>query len=187
VAGSNEYATAVAIAQQLSNPSVIFEATGLDFADALSAVPAAIEQNGAILLTDGTTQAPETASYLSSHSHDTRYAVGGPLAAAGADKSATAIYGQDQFGTSAAVAAAFFPTPKSLGAATGVNFPDGLAAGPGLGLSDAPLLLVEPTGALPPTVLAYLQAAGGTVTRATLFGGPLAVSDQVLSELDGAL
>ena len=187
VAGSDEYATAVAIAEQLGNPSVVFEATGLNFPDALSAVPAAIEQGGAILLTDGTTQAPETAAYLAAHSHDTRYAIGGPLAAAGADKTATAIYGQDQYGTSAAVAAAFFATPKTVGAATGTNFPDGLAAGPGLGLADAPLLLVEPTGALPPAVLAYLQAAGGTVTGGILFGGPLAVADQVLSELDGAI
>jgi len=187
VSGSDEYATAVAIAVQLGNPGVIFEATGLNFPDALSAVPAAVVQNGAILLTDGTTQAPETATYLAAHSHDTRYAIGGPLAAAGADKTATAIYGQDQFGTSAAVASAFFPTPKTVGAATGTNFPDGLAAGPGLGRAGAPLLLVEPTGALPPAVLTYLQAAGGGISTGTLFGGPLAVADSVLSELDGAL
>jgi hypothetical protein len=56
-----------------------------------------------------------------------------------------------------------------------------------LGLVDSPLLLVEPTGALPPAVLAYLHAAAATVTAGTLFGGPLAVTDQVLSELDGAL
>jgi hypothetical protein len=187
VAGSDEYATAVAIAEQLGNPSVIFEATGLNFPDALSAVPAAINRSGAILLTDGTTQAPETAAYLAAHPNDTRYAIGGPLAAAGADKTATAIYGQDQYGTSAAVATAFFPKPTTVGAATGTNFPDGLAAGPGLGLADAPLLLVAPTGALPPAILAYLQAAGGTITGGILFGGPLAVADQVLSELDGAL
>jgi|HubBroStandDraft_1064217.scaffolds.fasta_scaffold27878_2 hypothetical protein len=187
VAGADEYATAVAIAQQLGNPSVIFEATGLNFPDALSAVPAAVEQSAAILLTDGTTQAPETATYLSAHPKDTRYAIGGPLAAAGADPSATAIYGQDQYGTSAAVAAAFFPKPTTVGAATGTNFPDGLAAGPGLGLADAPLLLVPPTGALPPTILTYLQAAGGTVIGGLLFGGPLAVADQVLAELDAAL
>ena len=42
-AGVDEYATAVDIAQQLGNPSTIFEATGLSFYDALSAVPAAIE------------------------------------------------------------------------------------------------------------------------------------------------
>ena len=47
VQGPNEYATAVAIASQLGNPSTVFEATGLFFADALSAVPAAIHVGGA--------------------------------------------------------------------------------------------------------------------------------------------
>ncbi len=84
-AGTDEYATAVEIAEQLGNPTTIFEATGLNFPDALSAVPAAIAASGAILLTDGTTQAPETAAYLAERPDDIRYAIGGPLAAAGAD------------------------------------------------------------------------------------------------------
>jgi hypothetical protein len=36
-------------------------------------------------------------------------------------------------------------------------------------------------------VLAYLNNVGGGVTSGTLFGGPLAVVDQVLAELDGAV
>ena len=54
-------------------------------ADALSAVPAAVARNGVILLTDGNHQAPETAAYLSAHPGTTRFAIGGPLAATGAD------------------------------------------------------------------------------------------------------
>lgn len=50
------------IAEQLGNPTTIFEATGLSFQNALSAVGAAIEDHGAILLTDGTSQALETAA-----------------------------------------------------------------------------------------------------------------------------
>ena len=46
VAGADEYATAVDVAEQLGNPSTIFEATGLSFQDALSAVPAAIATRG---------------------------------------------------------------------------------------------------------------------------------------------
>src|ERR1700678_2706891 len=103
-AGANEYATAVDIAQQLGNPSTIFEATGLSFYDALSAVPAAIENHAAILLTDGATQSPETAAYLAQFPGDVRYAIGGSLAAAGADPGATAVFGQDLYSTSAAVA-----------------------------------------------------------------------------------
>jgi hypothetical protein len=125
--------------------------------------------------------------YLSAHATDVRYAIGGPLAAAGADPAATAVFGNDLYATSAAVASTFFPTPSAVGAATGAGFPDALSAGPSLGRAKAPLLLVPPTGPLPPAVLAYLSLVGGGVTSGTLFGGPLAVVDQVLAELDGAV
>jgi hypothetical protein len=187
IAGSDEFDTAILIAQRLGNPTHIFEATGLNFADALSAVPAAIELHGAILLTDGATQDPETSAYLAAHPGDFRYAIGGPLAAAGADPGASPIYGQDQYATSAAVASAFFAQATVVAAATGTNFPDALAAGPILGEAKGPVLLVAPSGALPPAVAAYLGSVGPGVQKATLFGGPLAVMDQVLAELDGAL
>ncbi len=184
LAGANEYQTAVLIAEELHNPSTIFEATALNFADALSAVPAAIELHAAILLTDGPVQSPETAAYLAQHLNDTRYAIGGPLAAAGADPGATAIYGTTLYDTSAAVATKFFPAPSEIGAATGTNFPDALAGGPMLGVASGPLLLVQPTGPLPTAVAAYLSNVASGISSAFLFGGPLAVSDQVLAELD---
>jgi hypothetical protein len=188
IAGSDEYATAIDIAEALGNPSTIFEATGLDFADALSAVPAAIEKSGAILLTDGSTQDPETASYLSAHSGDTRYAIGGPLAAYGADPTATPVYGADLYGTSAAVASTFFPTPTVFGAATGAFYSDALSGGVFMGTrpSLGPVLLVEPTGSLPPSIDSYLVAAAPRLTQGYLFGGPAAVDDSVLSELESA-
>ncbi|MGH8997667.1 MAG: cell wall-binding repeat-containing protein, partial [Acidimicrobiales bacterium] len=123
LAGNDEYATAVQIAQQLGNPGTVFEATGLSFADALSAVPAAVMLHGAILLTQGPVQNAETATYLEQHPSDHRDAIGGPLAAAGADPGAQAVFGNDLYATSAAVAATFFPTPTTVGAATGTNFP----------------------------------------------------------------
>ena len=186
LAGSDQFATAVLIAEQLGNPKTIFEATGLNFADALSAVPAAVLDHGAILLTEGSTQDPETASYLAEHPSDVRYAIGGPLAAAGADPGATAVFGADLYGTSAAVAELFFPDPTAVGAATGAGFQDALSAGPSLGQADAPVLLVPPIGALPGAIEAYLNQVGTGLGSGTLFGGPLAVSDQVLAELDGA-
>ncbi len=184
IAGADEYATAVAIAQQLNNPTTIFEATGENFPDALSAVPAAVLDHGAILLTEGPTQDPETATYLAEHPGDTRYAIGGPLAAAGADPAATPVYGTSLYDTSAAVASRFFPSPTTIGAATGANFPDALSAGPGLGLAKAPLLLVPPSGPLPASIASYLSGVAPGLTSGTLFGGPLAVADQVLAELD---
>lgn len=185
-AGADEYATAVDIAEQLGNPTTIFEATGLNFPDALSAVPAAIATNGAILLTDGTTQATETAAYLAAHSSDFRDAIGGPLAAAGADPAAHAVYGQDLYGTSAAVASTFFPKTMTFGAATGTNFPDALSGGVFMGApaTNGPVLLVQPSGPLPPAITSYLSGVAPTLTQGYLFGGPLAVGADVLSELE---
>jgi len=183
--GQDAYATAVAVAHQLGDPSTIFEATGLKFADALSAVPAAIKAHGAILLTAGATQSPETAAYLNAHPGDTRYAIGGPAAAGGADPTATLIYGQDEYETSAAVAARFFPDATTFGAATGVNFPDALSGGTfeGSTATPAPMLLVRPTGGLPTSVSGYLTSLGSNVTAGVVFGGPAAVPDSTLTLL----
>ena len=170
-----------------ATPATVFEATGLDFADALSAVPAAVVTHGAILLTDGSAQDPETASYLAAAPErhplrDRRPARGG-----GGRSQRTAIFGQTLFDTSAAVAARSSRRPTAVGAATGANFPDALAAGPGLGRAGAPMLLVPPTGALPASVAAYLGSVGARVNRGTLFGGIFAVSEAVLAELDGVV
>jgi hypothetical protein len=181
-AGADEYATAVDIAGALGDPSTVFEATGLSFQDALSAVPAAIARRGAILLTDGNLQAPETAAYLAAHPFDTRYAIGGSFAAAGADPSATAIFGQDLYDTSAAVASAFFARASVFGAATGLNFPDALAGGVFMGTRGGPVLLVEPSLPLPSNVDSYLLG-DAQLSNGFLFGGSLAVGDDVAAAL----
>jgi len=184
IAGTDEYDTAVQIAKQLGDPSTIFEATGLNFADALSAVPAAILNHGAILLTDGTTQAPQTATYLAAHPADTRFAIGGPLAAAGADPSATAVYGQDLYATSAAVASRFFASATTFGAATGLNFPDALSGGVFMGSSPhvGPVLLVDSSLPVPSSITSYLTE-DTAMSNGYLFGGPLAVGDDVMAAL----
>jgi hypothetical protein len=183
-AGVDEYATAVDIANQLGNPPTVFEATGLNFYDALSAVPAAIEDGGAILLTDGSVQAPETAAYLSRFHPSLRYTIGGPLAAGGADPGATNVSGADLFATSAAVATRFFPGAALFGAATGATFPDALSGGGYMGMKGGPMLLVNPTAPLPASIAAYLSAGVGRFAMGTIFGGPLAVNDSVLLALE---
>jgi hypothetical protein len=184
VAGQTAAATAVAIAQQLGNPSTVFEATGTNFPDALSAVPAAIKKNGVILLTDGSSQNPTTSAYLSQHPSDTRYAVGGPLAAAGADPSATPVWGSDLYDTSAVIDARFFPAATVYGAATGANYPDALAGGVFVsdGGRSGPIVLVAPSTPLPPAAYGYLIDTP-TITSGYLFGGTLAVNPAVATAL----
>ncbi|MGH9006225.1 MAG: cell wall-binding repeat-containing protein [Acidimicrobiales bacterium] len=187
-AGADEYATAVDIAEQLGNPTTIFEATGLGFYDALSAVPAAIEEHGAILLTDGSSEPFETYAYIVEHPGDTRFAIGGPLAAGGADAGATAIYGQDLFNTSTAVANYFFPHPSVFGAATAAEFPDALGGGVFMatGVRLGPILLVNPGSPLPPEITPYLATLAAS-TKAYVFGGPLAVGPDVVTALQLAI
>lgn len=195
IAGPDEFATAVAIAQQLGSPSTVFEATGTSFADALSAVPPAIALHGAILLTNGNQQAPETAAYLAQHPQTTRYAIGGPLAAAGADPTATAIFGPDLYATSAAVASRFFPTAQVFGVATAATFTDALSGGLYMGTLPAsttgsvgsgagPVLLVAPSAPLPSSAAGYLSGDRANITEGVVFGGPLALGSDVQSALE---
>jgi len=185
-AGVDEYGTAVDIAKQLGNPTTIFEATGLTFYDALSSVPAAIEDHGAILLTEGSTQDPATTAYLAAHPADAHYAIGGPLAALGADPVAIGIYGADAYSTSAAVANFFFAGANSYGVATGLGYTDALAGGVFMATGGrlGPILLVNPS--VVPKVPAAVAAYLATLTKGTqgyVIGGPLAIPADVLADI----
>jgi hypothetical protein len=180
VAGADRYATAVAIAGVMGNPTTVFEASGINFPDALSAVPAAVAAHGAILLTDGAAQSAATSAYLTAHA-TSRYAVGGP--AAYADPSAIGIAGADRYATSDAVALAFFPTTAGVSVSSGANFPDALAAGPVAGAAKQPMLLVPATGALPEPITSYLATHAGGIASVQAFGGTSAIADSVLSEV----
>ena len=181
VYGVDRYATAVAIAHELGDPSTVFEATGLNFPDALAAGPAAVKTGGAILLTAGSQQATATAAYLAAHSAGPRYALGGPAAAA--DPSAQAFIGTDRYDTAAQVADQFFPAATAIGVATGRAFPDALASGYNLGAKQVPLLLVPPAGGLPASVVTEMLFDFATVRDAVAFGGTAAVSDGVATQV----
>lgn len=180
VAGADRYATAVAIAAAMGNPTTAFEASGTNFPDALSAVPAAVAVHGAILLTNGAAQSAATSAYLTAHA-TSRYAVGGP--ATWADPSAIGIAGADRFATSEAVALAFFPTTTGVAVASGANFPDALAAGPIAGAATRPVLLVPGTGSLPEPIASYLTTHASGIASVRAFGGTAAVADTVLNEV----
>jgi YVTN family beta-propeller protein len=183
IAGADRFETAVAVADELGNPTTIFLASGSDFADALTAGPAAAQAQGAILLTSPGGVEISTLNYLGAHSA-TVYAVGGPAAAA--DPAATPIFGADRFGTAIAVAQQFFPAATSAGIASGGAFPDALAAGAYMATIGGPLLLTPPT-TLSPSVVVYLAAAKATTTSADIFGGTAALSANVQTSAEMAL
>lgn len=184
ISGSDRYGTAVAIAGALGNPTTVFEASGVNFPDALSAVPAAVTAHGAILLTSGAAPTAVTTAYLRAHA-TTRYAIGGP--AAYADPTAIGIAGADRYATSEAVALAFFATTTGVTIASATSFPDALAGGPVAGTANHPVLLVPPTGTLPEPITAYLTTHAGDVTSVQALGGVSALGDTVLTEVANSL
>lgn len=177
IAGGDRFATATAIAGALGNPSTVLEADGLGFADALSAGPAAAIRHGAVLLTDGSTQAQETGDYLAAH-HPTAYAIGGPASAA--DPTAQAIVGSNRYDTAARVASAFFTKPAEIGFATGTDYPDALAAGAQLAKLGAPLLLVGP-GLIPAATANYVASDAPSAT--VVYGGVSAIPESLAALL----
>jgi YVTN family beta-propeller protein len=183
ISGGDRYATAVAVANAMGAPSTVFLATAANYADALAAGPSAAHVAGTILLTDGTVMPAVTTAYLAAHP-GTTYAVGGP--AATADQSASAISGTDRYATAVLVAKQFFPTPTTVGLASGVTFADALPAAAYLARVGGPLLLTDPN-ALPSTASTYLTPAQSSITRALVFGGMTAVSHDASTEFSVAL
>jgi len=182
LAGADRFQTAVAIAGALGNPSTVFEATGLDFPDGLSAGAAASRAHGVVLLTNGSAPAAATVDYLKAHPGQD-YAIGGPAALA--DPAATPLAGADRYATATSVAQRFFASPTVVGFASGAVFPDALTGGANIAARGGPLLLVPPTGALPPSLSSYL-GANPTIRSGVIYGGTFVVGPAVATELSSA-
>ncbi|MGH9073978.1 MAG: cell wall-binding repeat-containing protein, partial [Acidimicrobiales bacterium] len=182
--GVDRFATAVDIARAVGAPSRILVARGDAFPDALSAAAATGVPGAVVVLTNGPAMPSETAAYLASHPGVAAFAIGGP--AARADPHATAIVGPDRFSTSTLVAARLFPQPTKAGIASGLDFPDALAAGPALARAGAPLLL-SGAATLPASVSSYLAGARAGLAGVLVYGGSAAISDAVVRAVRSAL
>ena len=179
-AGGNRFETAVLVADNaLGAPDVVLLATGLDFPDALSAGAAAANLQGAVLLTAGDQLPTATQDYLDRHADTSRYAIGGPAAAA--DPGATPIVGSDRVSTAVAVAERLYASPTVVGVATAAGFPDALAGGALVASRGGPVLLTDPSR-LSDAVATYVRDRS-SVDTGMLFGGTAALSSQVEDDL----
>ncbi|GGM46369.1 cell wall-binding repeat-containing protein [Microbacterium saperdae] len=119
------------------------------------------------------------------------YASDGPSAAQHGSESATAaapapsierLFGADRYETAAAVSADVFEAGTITAfVASGRDFPDALSAAPVSGLMNGPVLLTQP-GWLPPATAREVAAL--KLDSVFVVGGPGAVSDTVLTQLD---
>lgn len=191
VAGLDRYATAADLAvDRFDGPvPVAFVATGIDFPDALAAVPAAVRQGGPVLLAARDTLPQATVDALRALRPEQVVVLGGTQAigegvaqrieqAVPGDAAVMRLSGPDRFQTAArVVAGAFDAGTHSVHLATGTRFADALAAGPAAAARGGPLLLVT-RDALPPPSEAELERLGPRVVSAV--GGSVVMSDRVI-------
>jgi putative cell wall-binding protein len=197
--GSDRFQTSLQIAQQgMGSPHQVVVATGLDFADALSAGPLAADEGNAILLSNGKTLDPATKAYIAGAERkngaaDPAFhlnAVGG--AAVAATKylggQSHSLMGADRYQTAAAVAARFaadMPVTQ-FGVATGMQFADALTGGAYMANAGQPLLLTAPT-VLAPADTGLLRGMQAQLSAVTLFGGPVAITKTVMDQITRAV
>ena len=158
LAGANRYGTAASVATMAHPTGVdtIYLATGLGFADALSAGPAAAAVDGVVLISTPDRLPLEIAAAIKTLSPSEVVVVGGTLALGTAIEqelrslgvgTVRRIAGPDRYATSAAVSAETFGSGASAALlATGMAFPDALAGVAAAGKLGVPLLLTEPSG-----------------------------------------
>jgi putative cell wall-binding protein/spore germination protein YaaH len=194
--GQDRFATAAAVSAATfpSGAAVAYVTTGTGFADAVSAAPAAARDGAPVLLTGVDLAPPAMLAELARLAPARVVIVGGlgavsdgVLAAIQATlpfAAITRLAGADRYATSAAVAATFPAGIPVLYAASGLGFPDAIAAAAAAGSQAAPMVLTDPVS-LPASIRDEIIRLGPA--RAVLAGGIGAVSEAALAAIRDAV
>jgi len=192
ISGADRYATSRAV---ITSPdgfngavSELLIATGRNFPDALSAVPAAIRSGAAVLLVNGAASSldPATLALVDDLGVPVTIIGGTGVVSAGIQSqlaglvSTQRVSGSDRFSTSVAVAVEFFPEADWAFLANGFGFPDALAAGPLAGYLSSPVYLVR-QDCVPNVV--YLDVFNVLANEIVAVGGTSVVSDNAMNGL----
>jgi putative cell wall-binding protein len=190
--GADRYETAALVSKSSFPAQVdtVFIATGLNFPDALSGVPAAGRSGAPILLVREHVPVP-TATELRRLAPKRIVILGGPAAVSPDVEAELSKYagtvqrvaGHDRYATAAAVAKAAYPEgARTVFIAIGTQYPDAVGAGPAAHALGGPLLLVDPDAA-PGTTLSELRRL--RPQRIVVLGGEGVVADEVIDAMDG--
>lgn len=192
--GADRYATAELIAAALAEktgscPTVVL-ATGTDYPDALSSAPLATAKGWPILLVaQGSDLAPSLADLLDEFGTERTLVLGGtaavPAAVAEQTPGPVRLAGSNRYETCGAMADFALSQGMSMrytAVATGIDFPDALAAGPLVAERGGTLLLTHRDW-LPIATSRRIGANSGAIESIDVIGGAGAVSDGTLGEL----
>jgi putative cell wall-binding protein len=193
IAGVDRYETAALLADRgfSGGADNIYIAAGRSFADALSGgTRGAASSDGApILLVEASSVPAATRDAIEALQPSTITILGGRGAVSDAVEDDLSTYadvvriaGDDRYETSALVAEDLPSSATVVFVATGVNFPDALAAAPFVGFFDGPTILVPPSGPLPDSTIEALQSFS-SLEQVVGIGGTGALSDDVLEEI----
>ena len=191
LSGASREDTARVVAKALfAKPDTVFIATGGNYPDALAAAAAAQQAKAPLLLFGSDAENTKTLAYLKSLSGLTKvYVFGGQTAIPNSFINALKqiapverIAGADRYATAAKIATKFFPNATSAFVATGLNFPDALAAAAAAGHIGAPVLLVGADVAS--AAQAEKVLANSKINHIYLAGGPTVISEQVEKTLE---
>lgn len=190
IAGPDRYATAAALSASAfpTGPQLAFVATGENFPDALSAGAAAAVSAAPMLLTRNATLPESTRAELVRLAPSRIIVLGSDgtitnTVAAELGRIATVerISGPNRYATATAVSARFFgPDRPGIIVATGVNFPDAMAASAAATKTRGPILLTALAG-LPSGVPE--EVARLSPQTAYLLGGPATVGIGVAQDV----
>lgn len=203
LSGDDRMATAIQISRDLyrtngSAPAAVLARAG-DFADALAGAPAASAVDGPLLLTPTGELRSDVAAELERvlQPGATVYLLGGPKAldpsvedaVKGLGFTTERLSGSDRFGTAADVLQ-LVPESATAFVASGLSFPDALAASAPATRDGVPILLTAP-GELPDATRAALRNehwgdAAQPFGTVFVVGGPAVVTDEVLAEIEQA-
>lgn len=195
ISGSNRYATSANITKLWNNPvDTVYVASGTRFPDALSGGAAAAAANVPLLLTNPAVLPQETTTTLRTLTPANVVIVGGTAAVSDAvrnsintvlpDANITRVGGQNRYETSAKLIETREPSTvvEPVMLASGVMFPDALAAVPAAVAAGAVFTITQPT-CLPRQIAEAVNSE--EVTHFALVGGPNVLADSVVTIICG--
>nr|WP_306238999.1 peroxidase family protein [Ornithinimicrobium cryptoxanthini] len=184
-AGANRYETAALVTQNaFTSANRVYIASGANYADALGGAAAAAASGSPLLLVYPGSVPTETSAELARLSPSEIVVLGGESAISPAVVTAletvapvTRLGGINRYQTSELVSQHFATPGGTVYIATGTSYPDALAASSPAGLSNAPILLVPPTGLTASLEAELLRLAPN---RVVVLGGVSTIPDSTM-------
>ena len=170
VGGSNRIETSLKVAEEVfsitGNKNSVTFANGFDFPDALSSTVIANRYNNPILLGDAKTLDDNAIALLKENNISDIYIVGGENSITNkieenfSNKNIKRISGSNRYKTSLEVVKFVNYHTHSVILASGLNYADGIVAGPYAGLMQLPILLVPDTDNIDEETREYFKGLG---------------------------